>query len=611
MSGIEVVGIVLGALPLAISLFRWYEDLAAANNRLRDFEKLYRNVLRDLEHEELLFRLIIETLVRPLVNDEMIHKDDLDRIVNNTDDSSWADQDISEALHQRLGDAHMPFIQVLEDTEKQCMQLLKSIGFDKPSIQNRIFTAKTAGGTSSKHADDTLMSKTRQAYVKFDFQMERIKFATNKTKQETFISNIQKNNEKLERFLKFGGKVAALREDSTPSSRHSSLAKHVLQYWKHAQRLHDLLGRAWGCQCRDHHHARLYLQHRTSPAFEFCLLVLFSSSPLAAHPWREQDLKIEHVKTSDLVNAITIPLPTTPVAATAGSTVSGTGLPTTSKPSFSSRFKKRFDDRKKKVSIQGPSVPPSPATRPAVSPSPSTTSNLGIDIEHMCNIMSTRCKKAECIGALRDEISDQTYSVSLQPLTQTSSDSMSLKELLLDTAGRELYRNQTYAIALAMCSSHLQLQSTAWATEVWTASDINFPLDNGVPVLNKPYINAGFQHSQATSSSPPAATADRLFVCLGIVLLELCCHMPIESCEWWQKLGFSDAQKSEPLYRLIVAGKWLDKVESNEGPAMASAIRWCLNESPRVFLNEQWRRDLAVRVVSPVQNCCRYLSGTV
>jgi hypothetical protein len=105
--------------------------------------------------------------------------------------------------------------------------------------------------------------------------------------------------------------------------------------------------------------------------------------------------------------------------------------------------------------------------------------------------------------------------------------------------------------------------------------------------------------------------ADRIFVCLGIVLLELCCRTPIESCEWWQKLGFTDAQKSEPLYRLFVAGKWLDEVEFEEGPEMASAIRWCLHESPRVFQNEQWRRDLADRVVLPVQNCCRYLSGRV
>ena len=229
----------------------------------------------------------------------------------------------------------------------------------------------------------------------------------------------------------------------------------------------------------------------------------------------------------------------------------------------------------------------------------------------MCTIMSTCCQKAKCIGSLRDETSDQIYSVSLQPLSQASSDSISLKNLLLDTTGRKLYRNQTYTIALAICSSHLQLQSTPWATEVWTTSDINFPLDNGTPLLEKPYISARFQHPQAASNPPPPATADRLFVCLGIVLLELCCRKPIESCEWWQKLGLSDAQKSEPLYRLIVAGRWLDEVEFEEGPEMASAIKWCLHESPRVFLNEQWRRDLADRVVLPVQNCCRYLSGSI
>jgi hypothetical protein len=228
----------------------------------------------------------------------------------------------------------------------------------------------------------------------------------------------------------------------------------------------------------------------------------------------------------------------------------------------------------------------------------------------MCSIMSTCGKKAKCLGALRDETSDQTYSVLLQTPNQASSDSVTLHHLLLDTTGRKLYRSQTYSIALAICSAHLQLQSTPWATEVWTVSDINFPLEGGTPLLEKPYINADFRHSQAASILPLAAVADRLFVCLGIVLLELCCRKPIESCEWWQTLGWSEAQKSEPMYRLIVAEKWLDEVEFEEGPEMASAIRWCLHESPRVFLNEQWRKDLAERVVVPVQDCYRYLSGS-
>ena len=171
-------------------------------------------------------------------------------------------------------------------------------------------------------------------------------------------------------------------------------------------------------------------------------------------------------------------------------------------------------------------------------------------------------------------------------------------------------RSQSYTIALAICSSRLQLQSTAWATEVWTSSDINFHLEGGNPVLEKPYIQTQFQLSQAATNRASAGMADRLFVCLGILLLELCYRTPIEHCEWWQKLGWGVAQELEPLHRSIVAGKWLDKVEFEEGPEMASAIRWCLQESPQVFQGEQWRRDLAERVVLPVQNCYRYLGGS-
>ncbi|RYF35222.1 MAG: hypothetical protein EOO38_29025, partial [Cytophagaceae bacterium] len=169
MSGIEVVGIVLGALPLAISLFQSYEDLAAAKNRLRDFEKLYRNIQRDLEHEELLFRLIVETLIRPLVNDEMIDKDDLDRIINNIDDSSWANQDISEALQQRLGEVHEPFIEVMKDTEQQCMQLLKSIGFDKPDIVSSVTIEVKPDAEPWWPLLETLVGPNRSAVLAEDF----------------------------------------------------------------------------------------------------------------------------------------------------------------------------------------------------------------------------------------------------------------------------------------------------------------------------------------------------------------------------------------------------------------------------------------------------------
>jgi hypothetical protein len=191
------------------------------------------------------------------------------------------------------------------------------------------------------------MSKARQAFVNFDFdfELERLKFASSKARQDSqkqLISRIHDNNQMLDKLLTFGGRVAALRENSAPRSSHSSLAKHVLQYWKHAQSIYDLLGRAWGCQCREQHCARLYLQHRTSPVFELCLMVMFSLSPSAAHPWREQDLKIEHLKSN---NSVSLPVPTTPVAAAAAVpslAVSGLGPAASSRPSSFRRLKKRY-----------------------------------------------------------------------------------------------------------------------------------------------------------------------------------------------------------------------------------------------------------------------------
>lgn len=53
----------------------------------------------------------------------------------------------------------------------------------------------------------------------------------------------------------------------------------------------------------------------------------------------------------------------------------------------------------------------------------------------------------------------------------------------------------------------------------------------------------------------------------------------------------------------MIAGQWADEVADQEWCEMASAVRWCLAESPRALRGEQWRRDLANRVIQPVQDC--------
>ena len=53
----------------------------------------------------------------------------------------------------------MPFIQVVEDTKQQCMQLLKSIGFDKPDIVSSV-TLGLERGTLTTKLTDRVPAKT-------------------------------------------------------------------------------------------------------------------------------------------------------------------------------------------------------------------------------------------------------------------------------------------------------------------------------------------------------------------------------------------------------------------------------------------------------------------
>jgi hypothetical protein len=83
----------------------------------------------------------------------------------------------------------------------------------------------------------------------------------------------------------------------------------------------------------------------------------------------------------------------------------------------------------------------------------------------------------------------------------------------------------------------------------------------------------------------------------------------LEDNEIWQELGF-ERNKHNPRYRLIVARQWADDVEDEAGSDFSAAVNWCLNESPTTLDGDQWRKDLADRVVLPLQNCSEWIKVT-
>ena len=69
MSGIEVVGLVLGAFPLLISAMEHYEDTKRRSSTWWRIRKAHRKDLGNLKDCDLLFRSHLEELLLPLLLD--------------------------------------------------------------------------------------------------------------------------------------------------------------------------------------------------------------------------------------------------------------------------------------------------------------------------------------------------------------------------------------------------------------------------------------------------------------------------------------------------------------------------------------------------------------
>lgn len=89
------------------------------------------------------------------------------------------------------------------------------------------------------------------------------------------------------------------------------------------------------------------------------------------------------------------------------------------------------------------------------------------------------------------------------------------------------------------------------------------------------------------------------------MLLELGFGTPIEDHDLWKQLGKSN--KTIPIFRLMVARQWAEEVQDEAGPEYSAAVMWTLTDSPATLEGEQWRKDLADRVVLPLQKCNEWI----
>ena len=127
MSGLEVVGIVLGALPLIISAFEHGQSLAKKWNLLANFNSENLKVWNDVKDEELMYRLQLQTLLAPLIRDGDMTRDRLDILLLNPRGDVWKDADLDAALRKRLGEAYDRYMGNVEEIQALAWRLLEPL----------------------------------------------------------------------------------------------------------------------------------------------------------------------------------------------------------------------------------------------------------------------------------------------------------------------------------------------------------------------------------------------------------------------------------------------------------------------------------------------------
>lgn len=422
-------------------------------------------------------------------------------------------------------------------------------------------------------------------------QAKKVAYAFTIPQREALLEEVESFNTRLENVLVANDRISGLTRQTASAPSKPRIPKSLLQFWRHADCMFKLLSQAWTCHCKDLHCARIWLKQRVAATIDMKIMLQF------CHDTR----RCMHIQLADnpalsmtcQSSSASMRLPLRPIGQQC--TVPSIMVKSTNATIKSSGAATTVTLSRKDSRVSWSQVP----QQHQLQADPSPPKDLGAS--DLCETMQATGNAAgvgECYGEFTDITSDRQYTVSaLESLSHTLT-TVTLAEIIDGRISVTLTRIQRYSIAATLASSLLQLKSTSWAGR-WTADDVHFSHDvTAAPgtalEYDKPFFLARF-------GAVTAANDDR-FKSLGALLLELCFGKPLDQHVLWQQAGFAMA-KANPMMRRFVACEWAKDVEGEAGEQYASAVRFCLHQSPAVLTDDKWRVDFAQAVVWPLQQC--------
>lgn len=247
MSGIEIAGIVLGAIPLIISALEHYEGMISPAKAWLDFHGELARAIRGLGVQHTSFELSMEVLLRPITTEEELHD-----MLANTASKLWKDPDIDRELRRHLGRAYAPYM----DTVKDIRRVMLDYAMKLDNVKGRENLDQDGlEAITSQH----IAAKVDGRFQKFELS-KRVKFTMKRKKLKESLTELESAIGMLDKFQNKAEKVAALEESYRPES-HIRCLLPAEAVRKNAKKLYHVLSKTW-CSTHSSHSAGLLLEKR-------------------------------------------------------------------------------------------------------------------------------------------------------------------------------------------------------------------------------------------------------------------------------------------------------------------------------------------------------------
>ncbi|KAK5701315.1 hypothetical protein LTR17_022687 [Elasticomyces elasticus] len=265
MSGLEVVGLLLGVFPLIISAMEHYEDVKGPTVIWRYIRRTHKRDYGKVKDCQFAFGLQLEKLLFPLLADDVVDEAQYEQLLAEAGSDNWKQSHVETALSDRLGDRCERYLEVLEELKEAMNKLCTATRVDDPAFQRAMNDRQSRPG--NQLARTVLMSRANAKY-----QAQRLKYSMTKVTREELLEEVEGYIRRLRDLLAASDDLSALPR----RQRHKStgpVSRKILDFWTHADNIFRLVKDAWHCTCRSS--VCLWLQQNCAKTSEMRMQLVF------------------------------------------------------------------------------------------------------------------------------------------------------------------------------------------------------------------------------------------------------------------------------------------------------------------------------------------------